>query len=505
LFGLAAAVRLLLFTGLTLGDDVFYLSAAAALAEGQGWPPLPLHWHTRLGVTLPTAAGLVLFGWHPLAIIWLPLAAGLAGIGFCYYAVRRMADEWTARVTAIVYAATPLEIIYGTHLFPDVIVGVCAALSVWLWVEGIKTGSRAVLLASGLAAALGYFCRETIFMVVPVYFALWFVAGRIPRTRALWAAAMPAAAILAEATLYFFATGDALYRWRTMADQQASVENLALIAASASGGNFWTDPLLMLITSHELGVLHMLAVPLAILAWWRRGSERWVAVWLLVGLGWLYYGTTVPGAWVPMHRDPRYATPFTLPAALLIAVYVTRLTRPLMWTAVAGLVVIGVLGASLDQRSSELAVHRTFASSSFAGTAALEPFEYYGARWASGMRSKVDFACASDTGRESVVRLARTLPDAAVVAAGERRYFVYSPKRRPDLEAEMSRAGWHPVSEIAGPSPRFRRAIADLLRQIPTQEDRAARLALPPLLVILERPALAADDRGASVKPGSPD
>ena len=492
----AAAVRLWFFTGLALGDDVFYVSAAAALAEGQGWPPLPLHWHTRIGITGATAAGLTMAGWSPLVFVWLPFAASLTGVWLCHHIVERVAGERAAWVAAILYAAFPLEIIYSTHLFPDIVAGVLSALAVWLWVRGLRDDSTRALIGSGLALAAGYLCRETVLLLGPVFVALWLFFGRLWRPRLLWVGLAPLVLVFVECAVYAHAVGDPLYRWRALAAQQQDPGNLALIAASASGGSFWSDPLLMLMTSHEFGLVPLCAVVLALLTIRWRPDLRWVALWLLIGCGWLYYGTTVPTAWVPVHRDPRYAAAFTIPAVLLIAVLLDG--WPKYWKALATsvLVVVGLAGASLDQGGSELSAHRAFVESGFAGEAALEPFEYYGARWQRGLRSPVAFACASDAGRRSVVDLARTLPGAEVVATSERRYFVFSPARRPDLSARMATAGWRPVTEIAGTAPPARRFLARLLGQVPSQRARAARLEIPPHLVVLEQPIAA----GASAR-----
>jgi len=498
LLAAAAAVRLWFFTGLALGDDVFYVSAAAALAEGQGWPPLPLHWHTRLGITASTAAGLSVAGWSPVVFVWLPFAASLAGVWLCQHVVERVAGERAAWVAAILYAAFPLEIIYSTHLFPDIVAGTLSALAVWLWVRGLRDDSTPAILGAGLALALGYLCRETVLLLGPVFVTLWLFFGRLWRPRLAWVGLVPLLTVLIESALYLHATGDPLYRWRALAAQQQDAGNLALIAASASGGGFWSDPLLMLVTSHEFGVVPVLAVLLAVRTIRWRPDLRWVALWLLIGVGWLYYGTTVPTAWVPVQRDPRYAAPFTIPAVLLVAVLLDEWPRGRRLLATCVLVGIALVAASLDQGGSEMSAHRAFVESKFAAEAALEPFEYYGARWQRGLQSPAVFACASDAGRRSVVELARTLPDAEIVAASARRYFVFSPARRPDLLARMAAAGWRPVTEVAGTSPPARRVLARLLRHVPSQGDRAARLDVPPHLVVLEQPIASSTTSGVN-------
>ena len=72
---------------------------------------------------------------------------------------------------------------------------------------------------------------------------------------------------------------------------------------------------------------------------------------------------------------------------------------------------------------------------------------------------------------------------------------MFSPERRPDLEGEMLVAGWVPIADVAGTPPRARQVVARVLSLLPTQEARAARVAIPPHLVVLEHPAWRARDQ----------
>ena len=65
----AFGMRLAYFTGLSLGDDVFYALQSIAHARHLSWPPLPYHWQTRLGVTIPTSVSLAFFGLNPFAFV----------------------------------------------------------------------------------------------------------------------------------------------------------------------------------------------------------------------------------------------------------------------------------------------------------------------------------------------------------------------------------------------------------------------------------------------------
>ena len=544
----AAAVRLAFFTGFAYGDDVFYISAATALVEGQGWPPLPLHWHTRLGLTVPTALSIAAFGWSPLAFVLLPFLASLAGVWLCFQIVHRVVGERAAWLAGGLQAVFPLEVIYSTHLFPDVVLGNLAALAVWLWVVGLMRDSPRAFMLAGAAFSAGYLCRETIVLELPVLAALWVYYRRVWRPRLLWFALVPMLTLGGELALYAQATGDPFYRWRAVLHRQVpdsvsqgsgqfagaavlaehtgsdtsvapswrlatgrqvdpiepdrDVERQDRSGVSArprSDGRFdrFTDPLWMLVTSHEFSVFHVLSVPLALLTLWRRPRLRWVALWLLTGLTWLYYGTTVPTAWVPMHPDPRYAASFTIPSVLLIAAYLAEWRTRVQVVAMAVLVSLALTGSSLDRRGSELSAYRALLASAYAREASFEPFDYYAARWASGLRTPVEFACAADVGRDSVVTLADALPGAAVVPTSARRYFVSSARARPGLPARMVSEGWRHVTEITGTEPVGRRWLSSVLRFVPGQGRRFAQVGTGPRLVVLENPAFSSNSGSA--------
>src|SRR5262245_53235961 len=107
---LAVAVRLWYFTGLALGDDTLYAAQVIANARGGFWPPAPYHWHTRLGVTVPAALAVRLFGLHPLAFVLWPLAASLGGIVLAYRVGGDCGGPRAAWLAAVLAAAFPLDI-----------------------------------------------------------------------------------------------------------------------------------------------------------------------------------------------------------------------------------------------------------------------------------------------------------------------------------------------------------------------------------------------------------
>jgi hypothetical protein len=494
LLGLALLVRLLCFTGMALGDDVFYATQAVALAESGSWPPEPHHWQTRLGMVLPTALAIKLLGPRPIAFVLWPLLLSTASVLVCFRLARYLAGERVAWLAALLQAAYPLEVIYATHLFPDIAVGLFSVLSLWHWLRALRDDRIRDYLWCGAWFAAAYLCRETVLLLGPVYLALWGLSGRFRRPRLPWVFLIPCLVLVLECGLYAATTGSALYRWNAIHAQQQDPGNLDLVRTPLNGGNFWTDPLLMLVASKEFGLTLVVAVAAGVTALWKWPGLRPLAAWLIVGFLWLYFGPTSLNEWLPLPRDPRYAAALTTPAVILVARALLPLRPTLRWAAAALLVGVGLFGAGLDQGSSIRAPHRAFVASAYAADATLEPFEYVGARWEQGLAQTPPFRCAGDRGRGSVVTPLRSFPHTTIAPVAETRYFVFSPARRADLLEQMTAEGWTPVDEFPGTVTPSRALIARVLASIPSQQERARRLSHAPGLLVLRNPRLADTD-----------
>jgi hypothetical protein len=267
-------------------------------------------------------------------------------------------------------------VIYATHLFPDIVVGLFSVLSLWHWIRALREDRACDYLWCGAWFAAAYLCRETVLLLGPVYLALWLLSGRLRRLRLAWVFLFPVLIVLLESALYAATTGSALYRWNAIRAHQQDPGNLDLVRTPLNGGNFWTDPLLMLVASKEFGLYMALAVAAAGYALWKWPALRPLAVWLLVGFLWIYFGPTTPTGWVPLPRDPRYAAALTTPAVIVVARALVPLRSTVRWAVAALLVGVGLFAAGLDQGRAIRAPHRAFLTSGYATASALEPFEY---------------------------------------------------------------------------------------------------------------------------------
>jgi 4-amino-4-deoxy-L-arabinose transferase-like glycosyltransferase len=487
ILALGLAIRLWFATGLALGDDVFYMLQSTAHLQGR-WPPEPQHWYTRLGVTLPTTGLLKLFGLHTCTFLLLPLGVGLGGMLAAYRIARDFVNRDVALRAMLFLACFPLEIIYSTHLFPDLLAGLFSTLSLWFWIRGLRDDTVRDYLLCGACFAVAYLCRETVFMLGPTYLVLWAMAGRVYRPKLAGVFLLPLLTIAGEAVLYRLTAGSALYRWHAMAAQQQDAGNLELVNKSSFGGGFWSDPLVMLFTSQNFGLYLVAAVPLAVYGIWKHPPLRRLGVWLLVSFLWLFYGTTVPWAWVPLQRDSRYGAVLVVPAVILLSHALQRFSRPWRWGLTLFLAGQGLLAASLDLGPSLRYPHQELLKSPYVNRAVLEPFEYFAARWELGFSAYPPFRCVSDQGRQPTIRLLSDLNQTEFSSLSDAEYFIFSPERRPDLGRLMRELNWRCVAEVPGRPTAPRAALARLFRHIPILQSRAERISSPPKLVVFRNP-----------------
>jgi len=228
----------------------------------------------------------------------------------------------------------------------------------------------------------------------------------------------------------------------------------------------------------------------AVVAAWRRHPQlRPLVIWWGVIFVWTYYGTTVPSDYLTLQRDPRYASALTVPTVIVLAQMVTGLTWRPRVLAAAALAATGIAGAMLDQGARLIEPHRAFAQSHYAAEAVLEPLEYYGVRWHSGLTSPAPYKCATDLGRASVVRLLAHLPGTECAESVNTRYAVFAIERREDLQPQLQAAGWQEVARFQASASIGRRLLAMLLRPLPGQRERAGRIGSVPSLRVYENPA----------------
>lgn len=490
---IAAVVRLLFFTGLALGDDMVYAPQSMVFALLKGWPPPPYHWFTRIGLTIPTAAAISVFGTSPFVFVLVPFAASLAAVWLSFRVALEVRNLEFAVTVGILHAFYPLEVIFATHLFPDLPVGVLCAASTYVWWLAVRSGRVRLAVLSGAILGAAFMVRETAVLCGPVFLSLLIYYRPSQPAKLAVSCLLPFLGVVgAEAVLYAMTAGDPLYRWHAiLSADRAPHEMIFPPAGMHHSGGFWTNPLLMSISNEDFGPYVLLAAA-GVLAGARDERLRPISLWFVVGFLWDYYGTTTPLAWRPLAPEPRYSAALTTPIVILTGYLLHRFSDRARKIAIVALVAIGIVCAGLDQGPTIRAPHKALAGLNYGGNIALEPVEFYADWWERGLGESEPFFYASNTGRGALVDLLATLAPDRATTLGSKPYFGLSPERRPQLFQQLLDAGWTVDRIIPGHPTPSRAFVGRWLRFVPTQEARAEGILNPPGLAVLRRPGTSA-------------
>ncbi len=209
--GLALGLILILATGLRVvsfigygydGDDVGYADLAHSIVAGgfrEAHERTSLIFPARIGILAPAAMSFKVFGVSEQALGVYPLVVSLAGILLAYVAGSVLFNERVGLVAAVLHALLPVDVRYGTLLYPDPPGA--------LWLNGaillVYVASRGAIrrrivagILAGLFLGLSWLSKEALLFSLP------FVGGYI-----LWATYRERANVgLAAGTVIGFAT-----------------------------------------------------------------------------------------------------------------------------------------------------------------------------------------------------------------------------------------------------------------------------------------------------------
>ncbi len=198
---LALGVRLALFTGLQVGDDVVYSRIAVDRLEGR--VQFGNVQETRLGFLLPITASYALFGPGELPLVLYNLLCSVGLAGALFLLARRFFGDRAGALAGSLAAVHPNLVTFATECHTDMPVAFWQALAV-LAVAAGSGGARFTL--AGLLAGWAYLHKESALFVLP--------ALLVPGTwRERLLLVLPVAGVaVGEMTFYGLFEGNPLHR-----------------------------------------------------------------------------------------------------------------------------------------------------------------------------------------------------------------------------------------------------------------------------------------------------
>jgi 4-amino-4-deoxy-L-arabinose transferase-like glycosyltransferase len=371
LFGimlLGLVLRLSVFAGIAAYDDLWYIQSALQIINGEKL--VINHWTTRLGIILPAAVALKVFGISEWSVIVYPLILSIAQIGLVYLMGLFLFDQTIALLSAFLIATFPPDVVWSTALMGDIPGAFWLGVSVYLFLRALKGGTQAnvhyVLLASGLALGVGYLTKEIVIFILLAK-AFWLVQNRwLIKWQNLFSWGIGIAIpFLVELFLLHCVTGNPLARIEAQLAFRHSTtsQGMSLLTYIA----YYMRLLTPLSDGYILYILFLFSVTYL----WRRHLLSDVScplVWIIaVGVPPILYVASIFPIKTLIGIEPRIWFPINYPLALITAyglkqgVSDLRAMRPkclwLLWTAAVTSILVFVASFPVSGYVAKLLRH----------------------------------------------------------------------------------------------------------------------------------------------------
>ncbi len=325
---LAAAVRIVYFTGLQVGDDIVYSKITVDRLHGT------THFsnvhQTRAGFLLPLLASYALFGPGevPLVLYNLLCSVGLAAAVF--FLARRFFGDGAGLFAAAVAAFHPNLVRFATECHTDTPVALWHALAVLAFLAALDSPRpRPLLVLAGLLLGWAWLHKEHAVFLIP------FLAGHAIVTRRRWTGYLPMAlpalgVFLAELAGFAILTGNPFKRFEMIRYWHAGQYMAEQFPTTGSilYRLFLDLPLRLLAPWHGLAALAGLVAGGILVARRVPGSRLLAGWWLAIYLGYSFWPSSIV-PFLPAFSLYEWTLPVLQPPLVcLLAGGLSRARRP---------------------------------------------------------------------------------------------------------------------------------------------------------------------------------
>lgn len=357
---IAVVLRVWVWAPYIKTDDVYYIESAYLLASEHTLKPS--HWGTRWGLIGPAALVFSIFGISDLSLGFYPFLCSLGTIYLAFLAGQRWWNRKIGLTAALLVAFFPLDVLFASHFFPAAPVAFYSGAALYATLRAVDAQSGRSFLLAGFLLGLAYTVRATALFALPpmaiiMGMGLWRLHRRMaPRlllkhlfkALSLFALGLFIVLIL-EWVVMAVLTGSPFFRWQVLAGA-IGLQGMDVPGAGVSLG-WWFRPFVRLLTEQELVIYPLLCVP-ALLVQLRKPRSYpglALALWVLFVFIYTTYGSVSLSRFAPLPRLPRYLSLLTLPALLLLAVYLhTYVSQHWRYFLLAGVAFTSIMGIYVD-------------------------------------------------------------------------------------------------------------------------------------------------------------
>jgi 4-amino-4-deoxy-L-arabinose transferase-like glycosyltransferase len=363
LFGLI--LRLAHFSGITGGDDMIYAYNIYKFSIGN-FEPGTSHWDIRLAFLLPISLFVRIFGYNEFALALFPLICSMANIFLIYSLAKLLFTERIALYAAFLLSFFPLEVIFATMIFGDMVLALFMGLVVFYFLKGETQNNFIYYLLSGLCVGMAYLTKETGTYIIFFLIGYALIEKKIKLQYGLVILSF-LAIFFVECGYYYLKTGDPLYHFSVLTRSDNKVikeqETGAQVNVDTSffkfkrksvrdlkvlrGKNWFVEPIFTFTTEQEFGFFYYFILPITIYLLIKKDPKvKILLIWMIPLLIYILYGSISPFHFQPLRRWPRYLSPLTFPALMLLAYFLNE-NKHWLWKKFSVLTTSFLLATSL--------------------------------------------------------------------------------------------------------------------------------------------------------------
>ncbi len=340
----AAFLRLIFFVGPCCDDDVAYLNSAYNIVKLNF---VELHngysFAYRTMMILPMALSFKIFGISEFTASLYILLTSLGSIIVAFFIGKFLFNARVGIFASLLLAFYPLEVIYSTHIVPDIPVAFFMGLSVLVFLYAEKNEKDKFYILSGVTAGLAYLVKITAILIVPfiLFYAIFLLKRN--KTKAILRFLLGFLLIFVIEMCYsYYFTSDPFTHYRSHVSAQKAWGHMRKKSMDEIKAQLLFYPNLMLgrgilalsqpdimlskgiirDISPYCGYFFWLLVLSILFPWsYKKDGKRFLIVlfWFFSIFLFLQFGTMDIGRFVLIHRLTRFITILSIPMSLVIA------------------------------------------------------------------------------------------------------------------------------------------------------------------------------------------
>lgn len=203
--------------GHVFSDDSYYSQLAISFLEGtypQNFIGYPIDLARKL-ITVLTAAGFALFGYNEIGSVAFSFLFSLFSIGLIYAITVELFDKKTALISAFVLSIFPIDIIFATLNFSDLVAAFFLNFGIYYLIRYLKYNQAKDSFFAGIYFAVSIFGKMNFYYVgilIVILFVYRFIKTQKVDHGILISLLIPAFILFIEAMIYGTQSGNYLYR-----------------------------------------------------------------------------------------------------------------------------------------------------------------------------------------------------------------------------------------------------------------------------------------------------